>query len=480
MLVLAMLTCALIVRVYGVRTGILDFDSLHSAAFVQTDDLWAVLTSVRLYDPHPPLYYLQLHVWFRFFGTNDVAAVLNAAFWSFLATLSLYRVTRIIFTPRIALMALAFLTLAPYAVFYAQSARMYGMLMLIGIWAWYFTHQYLQRAASRLLGSGLALSCAAALFLHGTGFLIVGSVCAYVALWLLEDIRNRRVQGIRCLGWLLLGILPYLLWLLWAGAGFSVSHTVAPTLRDVNISAYDLLFFRNPLRIQLLPPVMLALSVWLLQKPTERRIVLAFLWLPLIAGYILSHTIRPIWLTRTFSYLTPFLCLFVALVLDRLVAVLSASRWRLPPQAQNWLAALMTIAAVCYFALSLPNLLPPESSDAYETAKYLAEHTQPDDHIYLSHPSIFITLSWYYHRPLLSGLESVAMDQRFKAANTTIYIAPYHPPDPQASWYIDTPQLPMPDTYVTDDSSEVADVATAQNYGNFRIWRVNRVESLAE
>ena len=63
-----------------------------------------LVPSLIRFDPHPPLFYGQLHGWIAF-GTSDLWIKLNSIVWALLAALSLYYASRRIFDKRIAVLA---------------------------------------------------------------------------------------------------------------------------------------------------------------------------------------------------------------------------------------------------------------------------------------------------------------------------------------------------------------------------------------
>jgi uncharacterized membrane protein len=83
-------------------------------------------------DAHPPLFYLLLKAWGSVFGWSELAlrtlsALLTAASVGVIAVL-----LRRLFTPRVALVALPFLTFAPFGLRYGYEIRMYALAALIG------------------------------------------------------------------------------------------------------------------------------------------------------------------------------------------------------------------------------------------------------------------------------------------------------------------------------------------------------------
>ena len=72
-----------------------------------------------------------------------------------------------------------------------KKRELYSLLMLLGVWILYFTHQFLQGNRTLLMRGGLVLSTVAFLYGHGAGFLILISVSSYVTLYLFGNNINK-------------------------------------------------------------------------------------------------------------------------------------------------------------------------------------------------------------------------------------------------------------------------------------------------
>jgi len=156
----AILLGALGLRLLWLSPQGLWYDEIHSTTYAILP-LRQTLLAVQRIDPHPPLYYLQLHFW-MLVNTGDVWIKLNSVMWSLLTGLSLFLIGRRIYGRVPALLAVFIFALMPLAVLYAQNVRMYAMLMYVAVWAWYFTHQFLMNGSTwpRILGiiGGISLT----------------------------------------------------------------------------------------------------------------------------------------------------------------------------------------------------------------------------------------------------------------------------------------------------------------------------------
>ena len=175
------------------------------------------------HDGSPPLYYLLLHFWTEVVGTGTIAVRALSGLFA-LATLPLIWVAgRRVGGRRTAHAALVLMAVSPFAVRYATEARMYSMLMLLGLAGWLLFDDLLRRY-SPVRAVGLALVTGAALLTHywSVYVLVVG---AAVALW-----RARRGPGrpeaLRALAALAAGCLLFLPWA--SSFLFQLRHTGTP------------------------------------------------------------------------------------------------------------------------------------------------------------------------------------------------------------------------------------------------------------
>lgn len=84
-------------------------------------------------DAHPPGYYLYLKGWGTVFGWSELSLRLSSAFVGALAVGAMIAVLRRLFSPRIAVLAVPFLVIAPFMTRYDYEVRMYALVALIGV-----------------------------------------------------------------------------------------------------------------------------------------------------------------------------------------------------------------------------------------------------------------------------------------------------------------------------------------------------------
>ncbi|HBY97961.1 MAG TPA: hypothetical protein DEP84_29140, partial [Chloroflexi bacterium] len=122
---------------FGLRAWRLDrlelwFDETASYFVARKPPLEIVAYSARAIQEHPPGYYLLLHAWMSLAGESEFAL----RYLSLLAGVAfvplLYRVARRWEGEGVALLAAILATMSPFAVAYAQEARMYTWVALLG------------------------------------------------------------------------------------------------------------------------------------------------------------------------------------------------------------------------------------------------------------------------------------------------------------------------------------------------------------
>lgn len=200
--------------------------------FVTRSDLWldealtvniasrplGDLHELLRHDGAPPLYYLLLHVWTRWFGTGDLAVrSLSGVLGVATLPLAYYAGLRLAGTDPVRRAwvgwgSVAVIATSPFAVRYSTEARMYMLevvLVLVGYLA-------LRRAMERPSAGRLALVAVVTAGLLYSQYWTVYLLAAVGAMLLWVAVRHRGPEGaaaMRCLGALVVGGLAFVPWL---------------------------------------------------------------------------------------------------------------------------------------------------------------------------------------------------------------------------------------------------------------------------
>jgi uncharacterized membrane protein len=386
---------AAVIRLIDLPSRWLWYDELQSVTH-SILPVGELLKSVRTFDPHPPLYYLQLHFWMSL-GTSDGWIKLNSVIWSLLTLIMIYCLGKDMFSRQIALLGALVFALIPFAVIFAQEARMYAMLMCLGIGSFYFSWLYVVRN-NRLYLPGVVLFALAFLYSHGAGFMILVSLSAYAGLVLVES-RFRNWKVMLEYGLALLGISAlYIPWLRIANT-ISVGHTLKPSLENVMDTLFIMLggYIEYPAWLERGVVIVFAggAVVGSLRNINIRAILLAFVVAPIAFCILISVLSRPIWLYRTLAYLAPFWSLIIAAL------VIQAGEFVHLRFGKSWLKYSFRLTTLSLLGLVM---VRQQTGFSYvwrinDAVEFLQSAAQNGDVIYVPNERLFWGVGWYLAGP---------------------------------------------------------------------------------
>jgi mannosyltransferase len=159
--------------------------------------LSAIPEALRM-DGSPPLYYVLLHFWIQVVGTSEGGARSLSLVFALLTVPAAWWAGRAVFDARVGWIAAVVAALDPFLTQYAQEARMYSLVVLLGIPA---TACFLRAlvlpapslAARRPWALGFAVSTAALLYTHNwTLFFGIGCGAAFLVVLATAPPEGRR------------------------------------------------------------------------------------------------------------------------------------------------------------------------------------------------------------------------------------------------------------------------------------------------
>jgi mannosyltransferase len=325
-------------------------------------------------DGSPPLYYMLLHVWMGWVGTSEFATQSLSAIIGLLCVPAAFWAGDVMMGRRVAWAAAAIAAVDPFLTLHGYEARMYALLVLLGILAsTAFVLAYVQRRAlwRPLFGVLLALM----LYTHNWS-LFFGAACAVAFGWLLwksAAAERRTLLRDGAIGFGVTAVL-YAPWL--PTLAFQAKHTGAPwSIRPM----FDELIFgtgttiggRGP-SVALALAAGVAISAMARQRRLRELLTVQTL-LILFAGAVLfafaASQLSPAWAARYLSVALGPLMLFAAAVLC------NAERLGL------WALAIFIV--IC--ALPQPVHLT-EPSDEKVVAQDVKAFMEPGDLVILTHP----------------------------------------------------------------------------------------------
>jgi mannosyltransferase len=214
------------------------YDEAFSLAVARAEPsvFWAALLSDGV---HPPGYYLLLREGVAAFGASEFALRFLSAVAGTLAVPLMWRLGRALGNDRWGLAAGLLLALNPFALWYAQEARMYSLLLCLTIATGYaFWKLVTQPTPARWLG--LAFISALSFAVHY--FALISSLAQFV--YLVANLRQTH-RSLRW--WVSAQAVAFLTFLPWAvaiatreGRNFGIGWIHAPTLLDLPLTLSNL------------------------------------------------------------------------------------------------------------------------------------------------------------------------------------------------------------------------------------------------
>lgn len=120
-----------VLRFYHLDYSSLWHDEICTALRVRGGPL-AMLRGLTPF-PVPPLYYLLMWCWTRLFGDGEFWLRLPSLLASVISIPLIYLLARRFFNPRAGLWAAFLLSISPYSITYAQEAKMYSLVWMLGL-----------------------------------------------------------------------------------------------------------------------------------------------------------------------------------------------------------------------------------------------------------------------------------------------------------------------------------------------------------
>jgi hypothetical protein len=184
---------AIVVAAAAVRLTTLDSQSFSDfetyTVVLERMDLGDMVSEIPEFEGTPPLYYVLSWFWAQVFGTGEVGLRALPAIFSIGTVVVSYGIGKTLAGPRVGLVAAALVAFNPLAVWYAQEARAYALLMfLTALGLWFFV-RLLRGEGHRtwnLVGWSAASACA--LLTH----YFAGLVIVPEAIWLFVAASGRR------------------------------------------------------------------------------------------------------------------------------------------------------------------------------------------------------------------------------------------------------------------------------------------------
>ena len=338
---------AILLVSFALRFCRLDYHSLRgdeASTFVfSTDTLANLIPSLKTVEFNPPLYFTLMHAWITLGGDTEYALRFPAAIFGVLLVAATASLGRVLFDARLGVAVGLLIAINPYQVFYAQDARSYPLVTLLGVLSTISLLHALRRGNTRAW-IVYAILVLGAIYTHYYAALIV----AFQSLFIMWDSWRRRrfpwqyitvgiVDGLLFLPWFL-SILKLLL----SYRGYGETLGIADSFwRPLTAFAGGLLLGPEIAWVNtLVIPPLFCLGVIGLWNKHRSAALLAVLYLsvPLMGVYVASR-FRPVFDERYLILASPAFYLLICTGLVWLFGVRRAG-----------LTAIATLLATAWLA----------------------------------------------------------------------------------------------------------------------------------
>lgn len=292
-------------RLYGLGAESMWVDEVITYRFVTdysaTELLWVIPTK----QPHLPLYYVLLDGWVALAGTSAVALRFPSVVFGIFSVPLLYLVGRRLFDRWTGLVAAAILALSPFHLYYAQETRMYSLLTATTLLSFLFLLR-LRETPTRGNVAGYLAGTLLTIALHPFGFLVVAAQGLALGIdhwrsgadWFARDAYST-LERTHLFCWGLL-VPVFVLGLLKAQSAVDGFDFISPpgpwevlwTIQAYFATTSDLL----ALGVFVVVGVAVALSFREFDR--ERVLVLAWMFVPVLALVAVSYLLTPLFWDR--------------------------------------------------------------------------------------------------------------------------------------------------------------------------------------
>lgn len=160
----------LLVRLYDLGGPGLSDDEINTTIRINH----SLFDTIRLLgrSEFPPLHYIILNLWTRVFGNGEWALRFPSAVFSSLTIIVIYKLGKEFFNKNVGLIAASLLVFSPFAIAYAQNAKMYPLFWFLAAAAFLFFFRFLKDRGNGSYGSHIVVSVLCCYTMY-TGFLFL-------------------------------------------------------------------------------------------------------------------------------------------------------------------------------------------------------------------------------------------------------------------------------------------------------------------
>ena len=203
-----LLLAGLLVRLYHLEIPSLQLDELKTA--MRSNHSFLETLNLIRHSAFPPLYYALMNLWVGIFGNSEWALRLPSAVFSGMTVIVIYKLGRDLFNKDVGLFCALLLVFSPFAVNYAQFAKMYALFWFLSAAAFLFFWRFLKGQGARSYKFYIIASILCCYTMY-TGYLLL---IAQNVIFLILGEKSWRRKWFRGQGIIAAFCIPWLIWFL--------------------------------------------------------------------------------------------------------------------------------------------------------------------------------------------------------------------------------------------------------------------------
>lgn len=373
------------------------------AATHAVQPLPVLLLNVIRNDVHPPLYFLQLHLW-ALISQSDAWLVANSVLWGVLAIGAVWYAADRLYGRKAGMAAAMAFALMPTAIAASQLVRMYPMLSVLIVLSFIITERTLVRATHPLAGMrliGLSLSNLAIVATHILGMVAVFFLGLYGlwGIWRRDGPRSELRKWLCLYGGLAVVASPLVVSAVLRDPDSAAQSAVADLvsmLQAISAIVVGASAFRSDAALVVGLSLVLGFVLLGLAQRRSRALTFGFLVAPVATALIIGVLGSPMYKPPFFASLgLPFAA--IALGIFAQDGAPTAGRARAGP----WRSAVcfVVLPAILLAATLMSDRLNWKATDFKAAATLLRAELRPGDVVYVPQYAMFWGISWYLVGP---------------------------------------------------------------------------------
>lgn len=348
--------------------------------------LGAVVVDTFRHDIHPPLYFIQLHLW-SLFGNSDAWFMLNSIVWSFVALASLFWVATKHYGRSVGLAAVAAYAIMPSPVYMADQVRMYAMLAAMVIWALHFAMLVFKERDRTLLSYAILIMLQIAIILtHVLGALAVLCIGLY-ALQACREVAGTYKKWLVCYGVAAVIAVPVVINAMLHEGNVADSVNLHGLMLMLATSTVGIAAVVNPSAMVAAIAIFIALIFIARRQKVGAQFLFYFTAVPLAIA-IFGDAVQAFFKWNFFSTLqAPFIAIILGLAMSRDSAVVAK------------VAAAFCLIVMLAVSVETKESQVRESSNYVAISRFIKDNYRPGDAVFAPQLSYFHGLAWYLDGP---------------------------------------------------------------------------------